>query len=87
MKAFNFEIYTNNPETGENGWDIKFRTVLVDSTETNTKTSGAREALKQTPLFDCVILFNYCIDVDMSNLSSEQLNAIEIGYTDNQDLF
>ena len=82
MKAFNFEIYTVNPETKETGWDIVFRTVFVETTDTNTRTSGARDKLKQTPLFDCVILFNWCIDVDMSNLSSEQYTDIERGYAD-----
>ena len=81
MKAYQFAIYTVNPQTNETGWDIEFRTIFAN------ERSEAREALRNTPLFDCVILFNYCTDVDMANLSSEQLTAIETGYTDNPDLF
>lgn len=87
MKAFNFEIYTKNPQTGEEGWDIVFRTVFVDSKETNSTKSGAREALKNTPLFDCVILFNYCMDINMSDLTPTQLSAINAGYYDSEGYY
>lgn len=54
MKAFNFEVYTCNPTTGEEGWDIKFPTVFADS------LPMAREVLKESyPNFDCEILFNH----------------------------
>jgi hypothetical protein len=82
MKAFNFEIYTINPETKETGWEIVFRTVFVNSDETDTRKSGARAKLAETPLFDCVILFNWCIDVDMSNLSESDLRDVNRGYSD-----
>lgn len=81
MKAYQFEIYTIDPVTGQTGWEIVNRTVLAES------KAEAREALKNTPLFDCIILFNYCVDVDMSNLTSEQFAVIEAGYTDEDLLF
>jgi len=58
MKAARFEIYTTNPETGGSGWDIKFRYVLGETIK------EAREVLKSTPNFDCVILFDFHIDVE-----------------------
>lgn len=58
VKEYNFEVYTVNPTTGETGWDIKFRSVFAHSKE------EARELLKQTPLFDCVILFNFGVKLD-----------------------
>ena len=57
MKAARFEIYTTNPETGESGWGIKFRYVLGETVK------EAREALKSTPNFDCVILFDFIVDI------------------------
>ena len=42
-----FEIYVKNPETGEEGWEIK----LVWSTE---------EKIVTYPHFDCVITRNDC---------------------------
>ena len=61
MKVSRFEIYTTNPETGESGWDIKFRYVLGETVK------EAREALKSTPNFDCVILFDFQIELDEVN--------------------
>lgn len=58
MKAFNFEVYTCNPTTGETGWDIKFPTVFADSME------QAKAFLRTSyPNFDCIILFNYGIEI------------------------
>lgn len=57
MKASRFEIYTVNELTGETGWDIKFRYVLGEYKE-------ARKELKNTPFFDCVILYDFTIDID-----------------------
>ena len=53
MKAFNYEIYTNNPATGENGWDIKFRTVFA---ETRTEIIKALVYLLGSFIL-CVLLF------------------------------
>lgn len=61
IKAHNFEIYTVNESTGEQGWDIKFRTVFA------TDRKEAREILKTSAYFDCVILHNYSIEPSMWN--------------------
>jgi hypothetical protein len=58
MKAFNYEIYTKNPITGEGGWDIRFVSVFA---EDRTK---AKEVLRSVPNFDIVILFNFETDLD-----------------------
>lgn len=50
--AFNFEIYTCNPETGETGWDIHCPTVFAKD------KAEAKEKLKSYPNYDCIILFN-----------------------------
>lgn len=51
---FNFEIYTCNPKNPkEGGWDI-----MSVSVKAETKVE-AREKLKNFPLFDVVILFNF----------------------------
>lgn len=53
MNKYQFEIYTVNPETAEKGWKIKFRNVTAKSFE------RAKEILKSTPYFDCIILVEY----------------------------
>ena len=53
MLEFNFEIYTKNPVTLESGWNIKFASVFADSKE------EAKDKIKEFPLFDCIILFNF----------------------------
>lgn len=50
FKHYCWEIYTLNAKTLEGGWDIKHRSVIAESMD------RAREILKSTPLFDCVIL-------------------------------
>lgn len=69
LKAFNFEVYTCNyaevteglykgSKAGEiTGWDIKFPTVFA------TDYNEAKEVLKTIPYFDCIILFNYSIEI------------------------
>lgn len=58
VKAFNFEIYTTDPITGTTGGDIKNPTVFARSTK------EARYLLNtEYPNFDCVILFNYGIEI------------------------
>jgi len=47
MKMKAYEIYTKNPETGEEGWDIK----LVWSTP---------DMIELYPHFDCVVTINDC---------------------------
>jgi len=44
-KINTYEIYTNNPETGESGWDIKH----INSTD---------KLIRYYPNFDCVITKN-----------------------------
>lgn len=59
MKAFNFEVYTKNQVTGEEGWDIKFPTIYAETKE------EAKAFLKSDyPDFDCIILFNYGVDIE-----------------------
>jgi hypothetical protein len=65
-KAFNFEIYTENPETGETGWEIKFIDVFAFDIK------EARMLLTKVPNYDCVILFNHCV-----NISDEQQQYID----------
>lgn len=67
MKKFNYEIYTNNALTGESGWDIMFVSVFAEDKKV------AREMLSYFPNFDCVILFNYGIDIN--DMDFEALNA------------
>jgi hypothetical protein len=50
---FNFEIYTSDPITGATGWEIKSVSVKAETKQ------QARENLKNFPLFDVVILFNF----------------------------
>lgn len=76
MKAYNYEIYTVNEQTGETGWDIKFRTIFAETRE------EAKQILKNSPFFDCVILFNWCVELDMANLSARDLNDINNQYSD-----
>ena len=58
MLAINFEVYTCNPKTNEEGWDIKFPTVYANNIK------EARAILKTDyPHFDCVILHNYSIPI------------------------
>lgn len=63
MKAFNFEIYTCHPITGEGGYDIKFPTVYA-----NTKEEAKLFLKNEYPNFDCIILFNYGIDINESDI-------------------
>lgn len=59
VQEYNYEIYTCHPTTGEGGWDIKFASVFASSSK------EARENLKKyVPLFDCVILHNFNVDLD-----------------------
>jgi hypothetical protein len=74
MKASRFEIYTKNELTGETGWDIKFRYVIGERKE-------AMEELKNTPYFDCVILYDFTIDID--DIDSEIIGQlINFGWAD-----
>ena len=49
---FNFEVYMKHPVTGEEGWEIKFVSVLAETKD------AAKDILKTVSDFDCVILFN-----------------------------
>lgn len=74
-KAYNFEVYTCNPATGETGWDIKCPTIFA------TDKANAREILKnEYPHFDVIILFNYCTEMSESDITTY---ATGINYRDN----
>jgi len=49
LNAYEVEVYTLNPDTGESGWDIIVCVVVASS------RADARAYLKLWPLFDCVI--------------------------------
>jgi len=49
MKKFCFEIYTKNPETGEEGWDIEHVIIYSDS------LVNAKKIIETYPNFDCVV--------------------------------
>jgi len=51
-RQYNWEIYTRNPDTGERGWDIKFRNV------TATSKRRAYRLLDESELFDVAIIYN-----------------------------
>jgi len=57
MKEINFEVYTKNSKTGEDGWDINFVSVIAES------KAEAKLILSKWDLFDCIILFNYSVDL------------------------
>lgn len=44
--------------------------------------ADAREKLKNSPFFDCIILLNHSENIDMSNLNANQFNAIQKGFVD-----
>lgn len=50
---FNYEIYTIDPISKQDGWDIECVSVKANS------RIEARDKLNQYPYFDCVILLNY----------------------------
>lgn len=70
-KIYNFEIYTCNPITKEEGWDIKFVTVVADS------KMEAREKLKDVPNFDVVILFDYSMEVTIDDSFTTASNGTQ----------
>jgi hypothetical protein len=47
---YNVEIYTKNPETGEDGWDIEFVDVHASS-----KKEMKQILTTEHPHFDCII--------------------------------
>jgi hypothetical protein len=55
INEYNFEVYTINPETKETGWDIKFVSVIAEN------KVQAKAILRDWPLFDCIILSNFCV--------------------------
>lgn len=79
LKEYAFEIYTLNPNTNETGWDIINNCVVVAET-----MQEARVKLKEYPLFDCVILFNYaCEDIDdriddINAIYNKDINYVKI---------
>jgi hypothetical protein len=50
---FNYEIYTYNNDMTISGWDIKTISVKADT------KAEANEKIKNYPLFDCCILYNF----------------------------
>ena len=73
INTYNFEIYTKNPRTGETGFDIAFINVYAKSNK------EAREILKQTPDFDCIILDN-SPEWDSVPATKEELRTYRQGY-------
>jgi len=59
-----WECYTNNPETGDGGWDI----VWIRST---------RELVKKFPDFDCIITSGYPPHVDVHAVDFLDCDAYE----------
>ncbi|PCI30146.1 MAG: hypothetical protein COB67_02350 [SAR324 cluster bacterium] len=57
MKEFNFELYTLCPETGVTGYDIENVSIIASTKD------EAKELLSQWDLFDCIILFNYGVEL------------------------
>jgi hypothetical protein len=49
LESFSFEIYTENPTTGEGGWDIKFVRAF------GKNKSEAIENVEKFPNFDTII--------------------------------
>jgi hypothetical protein len=49
LTAFNIECYFCNPETGEEGWDIKFITM------SGKNRKDIANKIKKLPHFDCFI--------------------------------
>lgn len=70
---FGYEVYTKNPETGENGWDIKFVEVVA------TEPQQAKNFLKAWPLFDVIILKNYSYGTD-EKVTGEIFEVSQINY-------
>lgn len=66
MKAFNFEVYTSDPITGTTGWDIKNPTVFA-----NDKKEARQELKDHYPNFDCVILFNYEVEITDGSIEAK----------------
>lgn len=58
MKTFGAEVYTKDKPNGQTGWDIKFIETVAHN------KAQALEILKQWPLFDVVILWDYAIETD-----------------------
>jgi len=76
MRENNFEVYTKNPKTGEEGWEIEMVSVIAYS------TYHARQILKKWNLFDEVILFNFSAPLAESNEAglytlNETMKAVE----------
>lgn len=58
-RAWNFEVYTCNPITGQEGWDLIFVSVFADNKQ------EAKDNLKKfVPDFDEIILFNRVTELD-----------------------
>lgn len=76
MKAYNFEIYTSNPETGEEGWDIKLVSVFAEDGQ------EARLSLKwNVPNFESIILFNRSTELS-ENETAIYATGAKYFYTD-----
>ena len=80
MKAYNFEVYTCHPTTGESGWEIEFPDVVAVSKK------EARLLLKRWPLFDCIILFNHETETEKGKGIYIRNKKIKMNLTD-QEVF
>jgi len=77
MKAYRFEIYTLHPLTKDEGWDIRFRYVLAESRK------EAEKQIKNTPFFDCIVSFNFSVELDELD-SKTAFYLINEGYADEE---
>lgn len=78
MKAYNFEVYTCHPSTGESGWEIEFPDVVAESKK------EAKLLLKRWPLFDCIILFNHETETEKEKGIYINETKIKMNLTDQQ---
>ncbi len=73
VKEFSFEVYVKNPETGEDGWDIQFVSVIAETAK------KAIDILKLNPLFDTVITIDVVAYLSSQDLDDTQYEASTVG--------
>ena len=76
-RQYNWEIYTRNPDTGERGWDIKFRNVIA------TSKRRAYRLLDESELFDVAIIYNGSVPapIEEERIWDTPKEALEEGWT------
>ena len=73
LKQYMFEVYTKNPETGEEGWDIKFVMILAKDIK------EAKQILMKNDLFDEIITGEVVGYLDSGDLTTKEYNSLEFG--------